>query len=88
MLCVISGRRVPDPVQPHHYKTVGAGGSDEDENLDRLLPKFHREAHRIGIKQFAIKYALEKPRKILLKKGEWSIKDEEAFCLSRAKIKK
>jgi hypothetical protein len=86
--CVISGKPVPSDYEPHHWKTVGAGGSDDDSNLDRLLPKYHKEAHRIGVKEIAIKYALQKPRNILIARGNWSIEDDARFNENIRKIGK
>lgn len=77
--CAVSGDVVPHNVGVHHWKTVGSGGTDEDSNLDRLMPKYHREAHLRGIKYMAIKYGLFKPRQILIDRGRWNIFEEKEF---------
>jgi hypothetical protein len=86
--CVISGEVVPMNYQSHHWKTKGSGGSDEPDNLDRLMPHYHKEAHALGIKQMAIKYGLEKPRNILINKGRWTDEDEENYRNNRGKSQK
>ena len=69
---------------PHHYITRAAGGTDGCWNLERLCPAMHAEAHKRGIKDFAIKYGLEKPRKILIDKEKWMPVDEELWQVNRA----
>lgn len=63
-------------LQPHHYISRGAGGKDEDTNLERLCIGHHQEVHRIGIKRFAIRYGLEKPRELLKARRKWTDHDE------------
>jgi len=41
-----------------HITSVGAGGSDEPQNLQPLCRNHHIERHRIGIKSFVNKYDL------------------------------
>jgi hypothetical protein len=43
-------------VEPHHYPTVGAGGSDYTSVP--LCRKHHGEAHQIGRQKFQKKYGL------------------------------
>jgi len=77
--CAACGNFVSPWFQPHHWVTKGAGGSDEDENLDRLCKKHHGEAHYIGIKEMAVKYGLGKPREILKNRGTWTDGDEQRY---------
>jgi predicted restriction endonuclease len=48
-----------NPVEIHHIKTRGAGGTDEVFNLIALCHEHHTEVHKTGVKTFAIKYGLE-----------------------------
>lgn len=74
----------------HHWRTRGAGGTDIYANLDRLCNRgkyrHHVEAHRRGIRWMAIKYALPKPRQILIDRGVWSEEDERRYQENRARF--
>lgn len=44
------------PVQVHHWKTRGSGGSDELTNLHPLCVTHHTQVHQLGVKTFWKKY--------------------------------
>lgn len=52
--CCVCGRDAPS--DPHHWKTQGAGGSDELENLLPLCREHHVEIHKIGRQTFYNKH--------------------------------
>jgi Putative HNHc nuclease len=52
--CIACG--APPPTDPHHIKSVGAGGDDTATNLLSLCRKCHTEIHFIGKKTFLNKY--------------------------------
>ena len=56
-----------------HIKTRGAGGSDDEWNLQPLCRLHHAERHRIGLTSFAMKY--QQVRNYLYGNG-WTIVDE------------
>ena len=53
LFCEICGH---PSAPPHHIKTRGAGGTDEEANLIALCAVHHKEAHTIGVVSFANKY--------------------------------
>lgn len=52
------GRRRIARIHPSHLRSRGAGGPDRG-NLVPLLSTLHREQHRIGIRTFQAKYAID-----------------------------
>ena len=52
--CIVTGRRDPDP---HHIKSRGAGGPDEEWNLMPLSREMHMSIHTVGLRRFAEKHA-------------------------------
>lgn len=63
-------------VDPHHVKTRGAGGKDE-ENLIPLCRKHHTELHTIGRMSFQIKYDLDYEKLIQHYCKEYLLQDEK-----------
>lgn len=51
--CIVTGFC---PVDLHHVKTQGSGGTDEEWNLMPLDRLMHTELHQIGLRRFADKY--------------------------------
>jgi len=51
--CIVCHSLAPDP---HHIKSVGAGGDDTPDNILPLCRIHHSEAHTIGRKSFYYKY--------------------------------
>ena len=54
--CEVCGADTTEP--PHHIKTRGAGGQDNQENLIELCREHHIEVHKIGRETFAKKYGI------------------------------
>lgn len=51
--CVVCSRTGSDP---HHVKSKGSGGPDEEWNLMPLCRIHHTEIHKIGSATFSLKY--------------------------------
>lgn len=59
--------------EPHHIKTRGSGGGDEESNILYLCRLHHIEAHKIGQVKFIEKYV--KLNQVYLEKG-WQVVNE------------
>ena len=57
--CVLCGKI---SAAPYHIFNLGAGGTDDSENLLFLCTSHHTEIHQIGIQTFANKYPEVKGR--------------------------
>lgn len=53
---------------PHHIKTQGSGGKDNEENLLSLCAGHHADIHILPLEKFMIKYKVRHPK--LLKRYE------------------
>lgn len=53
MRCIVCGNV---QTERHHFRTRGAGGSDENFNILLLCREHHQEIHKIGSITFAKKY--------------------------------
>lgn len=57
--CIVPGCRLPGVAA--HYKTVGSGGPDSEQNCPPLCWIHHSEEHQIGKITFRKKYNLPIP---------------------------
>ena len=50
--CEACGEPLSEKIMPHHIKTRGAGGKDDETNLLRLCYRHHLDIHNLGQTRF------------------------------------